>query len=471
MYQLIIYHDVGVVNKEGNLEIDKDSPGHVYLELKGDDDSIVCGVLSGLDLDLSDPKKTYNSYQKYIIHGQERLKLAKEYEHQNPNKNILHSKTIKLNEEQYLKGVILLDEYKQYIGKEIPSKIYGLLGNNCTHFVKHIYRSMGLEGDYTRNYRESELNQINTKLTNSYKALFNLHAGDEPFTVFGSSVEEVAKKYNVDVSKVKKKELSQGVTDMEAAMLQEACDQISFVVEPKALLQEQISLLESENPSSKTFNELPSVDLKDLDNQIIANYTNIDKKQALQDANYITEKNYYHTSQGLTFSLYNCHNEEKFANDLYNMDLSDLNNRNDQDKTLLRVAIEKDKNLICSTLINLKVSLDNDNQDLLFIATKRQNYEAAKLLLETKDYRDTISATLDYATVFSHNIELLKLLVKCGGRLSEYYYQHLFDNIITEEGAKVLSSYDKNEFKEFYTQYVTIEENNMDVSIIGEINL
>ena len=26
MYQLIIHHDVGVVNKEGHLEIDKDPP-------------------------------------------------------------------------------------------------------------------------------------------------------------------------------------------------------------------------------------------------------------------------------------------------------------------------------------------------------------------------------------------------------------------------------------------------------------
>lgn len=235
MYQLIIYHDVGIIDKEGNLEIDNKSPGHVYLELKGNDNSRVYGVLSGVDLDLNDLKKTFNAYQKYIIHGKERLELAREYERQNPNDKVLHSKTIEITEEQYLKGVILLDEYKQYLGQEIPSEIYGLFGNNCTHFVNHVYRSIGLEGDYTRNYRESELNKINTKLTNTYKAVFGLHPGDKPLTVVGFSKEEVATKYNVDIAKVTRKEPIQGIPDMDAVMMQEIADQISFVIEPNAI--------------------------------------------------------------------------------------------------------------------------------------------------------------------------------------------------------------------------------------------
>ena len=44
MYQLIIHHDTGV-KKEG-LKLVKDSnlPGHVYLELKENDDSTVYGI-------------------------------------------------------------------------------------------------------------------------------------------------------------------------------------------------------------------------------------------------------------------------------------------------------------------------------------------------------------------------------------------------------------------------------------------
>lgn len=273
MYQLIIHHDVGVINKEGNLEIDKNSPGHVYLELKGDDDSVVCGVLSGLDSDLSNLKKAYNSYQKYIIHGQERLTLAREYELQNPNDKVLHSKTIEITEIQYLEGTVLLNDYEQYLGKKMPSEVYGLFGNNCAHFVNHVYKSMGLEGDYTRNYKTSELDQINTKLTNNYKAFFGLYPGDKPFTVFGSSIEEVAKKYNVDISKVRKKELSQGVPGMEAALLQEASDLMSYEVLPNEQLldhlhdsaeEEKLNLPEDKGIKINNPNQVINKQLEDL---------------------------------------------------------------------------------------------------------------------------------------------------------------------------------------------------------------
>lgn len=228
MYELIIHHDIGIINKEGKLEKEPSGLGHVYLELLNNDERVVCGIVSGFGVSDS-------SYSEYIPHGEERLKIAKKYELQHPEEKILHSKAIKITEVQYLEGVVLLDEYEQYIGKKMPSEIYGLFGNNCAHFVNHIYRSMGLEGDYTRNYRASELESINTILTRGYKAL-GFYAGDKPFTVFGSSIEEVAKKYNIDVSKVRKKELTQGIPDMEAALLQEASDLMSYEVLPNEQL-------------------------------------------------------------------------------------------------------------------------------------------------------------------------------------------------------------------------------------------
>jgi len=250
MYQLIIHHDIGIINTGDVLEKDNKSPGHVYLELKENDDSTVYGIVSGMKLDIQNPKKTFDSYQEYIPHGKERLDLAREYEAQHPEDKILHSKTIEITEIQYLEGVVLLDDYEQYLGKKIPSEVYGILGNNCTHFVNHIYKSMGLEGDYTRNYTTSEINQINTKLTNNYKTLFGLYPGDKSFTVFGSSIEEVAKKYNVDISKIKKKEFSQGIPDMEAALLQEASDLMSYEVLPNEQLLENIHDSSEEGKSS-----------------------------------------------------------------------------------------------------------------------------------------------------------------------------------------------------------------------------
>lgn len=244
MYQLIIHHDVGVVNKDGNLEKEPTGLGHVYLELLGNEGSVVYGIISGYGV-------LGGSYAEYRPHGRERLDLARKYEAQHPGDKILHSKTINIKEIQYLEAMVLLDEYEQYIGKKMPSEIYGLLGNNCAHFVNHIYRSMGLEGDYTRHYRASELQSINTILTKGYKAL-NFYPGDKPFTVFGSSIEEVAKKYNLDVSKVIKKEITKGIPDMETAMIQEALDYISFEIAPNLeLLGNEGDVFEQVKPESE----------------------------------------------------------------------------------------------------------------------------------------------------------------------------------------------------------------------------
>jgi hypothetical protein len=269
MYELIIHHDTGIKREGEKLIKDPDSYGHVYLELKANNDSVVYGVLSGVELDLKNLKKTFNTYHKYIIHGNERLALAKEYENENPDDKILHSKVIEITEIQYLEAMVLVDEYEQYIGKEIPSQTYGLIFNNCAHFVNHIYRSMGLEGDYTRNYKTSELQQINTELTNKYKTLFGLYPGDKPLTVFGSSIEEVAKKYNVPKSLVSQKEAIPGVPDADFAIEQQAANQFTFVIAPNPLLVASVSSQEVRTPIHHDYAGSPGTDETDVPNKMI----------------------------------------------------------------------------------------------------------------------------------------------------------------------------------------------------------
>lgn len=283
MYQLIIHHDVGV-KKDGHvLTIDKHSPGHVYLELRNKEESIVRGILSGIDFDLMNPQQTLDTYQKYILHGKERLKLAREYEAQYPNNKICHSKIIKISENQYKQAKQILTKYDQYLGREIPSETYGVFGNNCTHFVNKVYRAIGLEGDYTRHYSSLELDQISTELTKKYKAFFNLHPGDKAFTVFGSSIEEVAKKYNVDVTKVTKKKIIPVVPDMEAALMQEAMGHISFEIAPNPeLLNKKDSSFEEKETDSE--NE-PNKAVFNSANKVINEKVN----KLLSDPNYLKQ--------------------------------------------------------------------------------------------------------------------------------------------------------------------------------------
>ena len=214
MHQLIIHHDIGIVNKDGKLEKEPSGLGHVYLELLNNEESVVCGIVSGFGV--SD-----GSYSEYRPHGKERLDFARKYEVQHPEDKILHSKTINITEIQYLEAMVLLDDYEQYIGKNMPSEIYGLFSNNCAHFVNHIYRT-------------PELQSINSLLSKGYKVL-GLYPGDKSFTVFGSSIEEVAKKYNVPKSLVSQKEAIQGIPDADFAIEQQAANQYELTYSFKAL--------------------------------------------------------------------------------------------------------------------------------------------------------------------------------------------------------------------------------------------
>jgi hypothetical protein len=261
MHQLIIHHDIGIVNKDGKLEKEPSGLGHVYLELLNNEESLVCGIVSGYGV--SD-----GSYSQYRPHGEERLALAREYENQNPDDKILYSKVIEITEIQYLEAMVLLDEYEQYIGKRMPSQTYNLFFNNCAHFVNHIYRSIGLEGDYTRNYKTAELEIINTKLTNGYKAL-GFYPGDKPLTVFGSSIEEVAKKYNVPKSLVSQKEAIPGVPDADFAIEQQAANQFTFVIAPNPLLVASVSSQEVRTPIHHDYAGSPGTDETDVPNKMI----------------------------------------------------------------------------------------------------------------------------------------------------------------------------------------------------------
>jgi hypothetical protein len=86
----------------------------------------------------------------------------------------------------------------------------------------------------------------------------------------------------------------------------------------------------------------------------------------------------------------------------------------------------------------------------------RGNYESAKLLLDEHSFKETISATLDYAIspISSNNIDIIKLLIEKDGRLSEYYYDYLFDI-----KSDFTSKYDREELRNFYQQHISLGTN------------
>ena len=99
MYQLIIHHDIGLSKQNQQFTKDDWNLGHVYLELKENDDSVVYGIESGY-------KDSASQYFEYRPHGKERIELAKEYELHHPEDKILHSKAINIKEIQYLEAMV-----------------------------------------------------------------------------------------------------------------------------------------------------------------------------------------------------------------------------------------------------------------------------------------------------------------------------------------------------------------------------
>ncbi len=167
-------------------------------------------------------------------------------------------------------------------------------------------------------------------------------------------------------------------------------------------------------------------------------------------------KNYYKTAEGLIFILYNTSSEDKVILEFKDAELEEFNRKNENEKSVSIVALEKHKNKVFKYLVEQGIDLTIKNSagyDLLFICTMRGNYECAKLLLDKHDFKETISATLDYAilSISSQDIEIIKLLIEKGGKLSEYYHDYLF-NIENDHQFK----YDREDLRSFYQKNISL---------------
>ena len=169
-------------------------------------------------------------------------------------------------------------------------------------------------------------------------------------------------------------------------------------------------------------------------------------------------KNYYKTAEGLIFILYNTSSEDKIISEFKDVELEELNCKNENKKSVGIVAIEQNRNKVFKYLVDQGIDLTIKNAagyDLLFICMMRGNYECAKLLLDKHDFKESISATLDYGVLAtsSQDIELIKLLMEKGGKLSEYYHNYLF-NIENDAQYK----YDREDLRSFYQKNLSLGE-------------
>ena len=169
-------------------------------------------------------------------------------------------------------------------------------------------------------------------------------------------------------------------------------------------------------------------------------------------------KNYYKTAEGLIFIIYNTSSEDKIISEFKDVELEELNRKNENKKSVGIVAIEQGKNKVFKYLVDQGIDLTIKNgagYDLLFISTMMGNYECAKLLLDKGDFKDSLSATLDYGVlaISSQDIEIIKLLIEKGGKLSEYYHNYLF-NIENDHEFK----YDREDLRSFYQKNICCEK-------------
>lgn len=166
-------------------------------------------------------------------------------------------------------------------------------------------------------------------------------------------------------------------------------------------------------------------------------------------------KNYDKTADGLLFILHNTSGEDKIISQFQGIDIEEFNKKNEAGKSVSIAALEQGQNKIFEYLVSQGIDLTIKNAasyDLLFICAMRGNYDAAKLLLDKYDFKETISATLDYAIlkISSNNLDIIKLLITNGAKLSGYYENYLFNQFDDAEFP-----YNRQELREFYKKYVS----------------
>ena len=194
-----------------------DLPGHAYAEL--------------IDLDKIDEEPIVQGfYRKGYKKDHERLKYAKAYQASHPQEKILFSKAFDIDEESANKILAAMPSYNS-TSNEVPLGIvvesYKIFQNNCSDYVNALFRLTGLPGLYSWYLTSKEAREI-PGIVRGY-IFAKMGPGDKEQIVKGNSKEEIAEKYNIDISLISKKE-SEGILVPELAMLQEVADMFSYVI-------------------------------------------------------------------------------------------------------------------------------------------------------------------------------------------------------------------------------------------------
>ena len=164
------------------------------------------------------------------------IENAKEYQEEHPDEKVFYVKEIDITKEQYEGAWNVLEKFEPYKGKEIPKEVLGhiwtLFGYNCSDLVNTAYRGTGLPGNFTDKMTSQEVDQVPGLVAWYVKSLGGFGVGDKTLTVLGTSVEQVAKKYNVPEWRVSQRESIPGVPDADLAIEQEAANHKTFVIAP-----------------------------------------------------------------------------------------------------------------------------------------------------------------------------------------------------------------------------------------------
>ncbi|PCI01067.1 MAG: hypothetical protein COB76_02195 [Alphaproteobacteria bacterium] len=210
-HQFIIHHDL-YRQEEGKKLIKPllsqiGFPGHAYVEIQREK---------------SELSEIYGFFPKGCKVNNARLDRAKEYQEQHPEERILFSKAFLINEDA-------TDRIKAYTLKCTPEPIeileddpetaYNLFFNNCTDFVNRLFKLTGFAGLYSWHLTTEESTQILGAIREH--VIGKMKPGDMPQMVKGTSIEEVAARYNIDPDLISEKKSHYMPLDMDAASMQE----------------------------------------------------------------------------------------------------------------------------------------------------------------------------------------------------------------------------------------------------------